>query len=110
MAYYVNETLTLLANSTANAVNGTTMNFRAGRVCEGARWAITGNASSTNTTVGIQTSLDGTNFTEVANAVNPTSITTTGTITGPVPYIRAAVNAGTLPGTITVKVCGILKP
>lgn len=109
MAYYVNETLTLMSAVTTNSTNGSTLNFRAGRVCEGARWAVTG-ASSTNITVSIQTSIDGTNFAEAANSVNCGTATVTGTLTGPIPYIRATTNAGATPGTLTVKVCGILKP
>ena len=104
--YHVQETLNLLSNSTANA-NGASQNFKAGKVALQARYAVTGNASSTNCDVVIQTSLDNANWANVATVANVGAATSTGTITGPIPYARATL-VGTSIGTINAKVTGIL--
>lgn len=97
-AKVINKTL---VSAVTTATTGATTVFLTDRVVERVRYFVNSNGSST-ATVNIQVSPDGTSWANAITTIsNPGTAITTGTIDGPVKYIRA-VTAGATHGTITV--------
>jgi hypothetical protein len=102
--YYQQIDRTLL-NGVTVATTGESTQFLTGRYTERVRYFIR-SVGSTVATVAFQQSFDGVNWASaVAVVSNPGTAETTGTIDGPVKFVRA-VTTGATHGTISVFVIG----